>query len=87
LAAWSLFGGGRGPPLQGRFQVHDLSSWSYLSMVLKKAHPYGTDDFLAEKRGFYPAYSVVNAVLRRGWYKIYTCTKMKIVWEEGRFGC
>jgi hypothetical protein len=27
----------------------------YYCTVLKKAHPYGTDDFFAEKRGFYPA--------------------------------
>jgi hypothetical protein len=37
------------------FQLHYSWSWDDYGMVLKKAHPYGTDDFLVKKRGFYPA--------------------------------
>jgi hypothetical protein len=51
LGAWNSIGGGRRPPLQGLFQVHYSSSWGEFSMDLKKAHPYGTDDFLGEKWG------------------------------------
>jgi hypothetical protein len=57
LGGCELFGGGGRARLQGLFQLHYSSfssSWGYLSMVLKKAHPYGTDDFFGEKRGFYP---------------------------------
>jgi hypothetical protein len=43
----------RVPPFQLYYSSFS-SSWGYLSMVLKKAHPYGTDDFFLKKRGFYP---------------------------------